>query len=320
MKRLFFFPLLVTLLLGAIQNSASAANNCTFSTSGSTMTLQGDCTTDASIMVPDGMTLNGNGYTLTAVDPSGNHFRGGVVRNGGASANVVNLTVTTLNLSNVCDAGDDRLRGILFDGASGKILDNTIVNLNQGASGCQEGNAIEVRNFGANPNRLQVEISGNTLSNYQKSGIVVNGDADGDIHHNTVGASATQANLAANSVQVGFGAKGNVTNNHVAGNSWCCVDAAATAILLFQAAPGTLVRHNNLMDGNADVGIYIEADGVSVDNNRVFESGPDGYYDVGLGDYGTGNAVTNNKVRGYSTSYEGVSSGNNKSIPSPHDQ
>jgi len=60
------------------------------------------------------------------------------------------------------------------------------------------------------------------------------------------------------------------------------------------------VRHNNIMDGNADVGIYVEADGVLVDNNRVFESGPDGYDDIGIGDYGTpgSNTVTNNKARG----------------------
>lgn len=39
-----------------------------------------------------------------------------------------------------------RLRGILFDGAAGSITHNTVTNINQGASGCQEGNGIEVRN------------------------------------------------------------------------------------------------------------------------------------------------------------------------------
>jgi len=301
---------------------AAAANNCTFVTAGSTMTLQGDCTATTSIFVPDGMTLDGNGYTVTAVDPAGDHFRSGVIKNGGATASVVNTTITTLDLADVCDAGDDRLRGILFNGASGLIQGNFITNLNQGASGCQEGNAIEVRNFGSSPTTVTVEIAHNTVSNYQKTGIVTNGDVVGSIHHNRVGASATQAYLAANSVQVGFGARAEVVNNQIAGNSWCCADAAATAVLLYQAAPGTSVRHNNIMDGNADVGIYVFADGVLIDNNRVFESGPDGFYDVGIGDYGTpdSNTVTNNKVRGYTTAYDGVTAGKNKAIPSPHDQ
>jgi hypothetical protein len=112
---------LTVLGLMLFASTASAANNCVFTISGTTITLQGDCTTDATIPVPDGATLDGNGYSITAVDPPGGHFLGAVVRNAGLSANVINLTVTTLNLSNVCDAGDDRLRGIMFDGASGRI-------------------------------------------------------------------------------------------------------------------------------------------------------------------------------------------------------
>jgi hypothetical protein len=139
------------------------------------------------------------------------------------------------------------------------------------------------------------------------------------ISHNKLGGSATQANLAANGIQLGFGAGGRVEFNQVAGNSWCCADASATAILLFDTASGVLVRTNNLMEGNADVGIYIGGNGAIVDNNRVFEEGVDGFYDVGVGDYGIGNTVTNNKVRGYTQPYDNVSVGKNKVIPSPRD-
>jgi hypothetical protein len=313
----------VLILLGfgmfGLSGAAEAANTCAFATVGTTMTLLGDCSTDATLSVPDGFTLDGNGFTITAVDPPGGHFVGAVIRNAGPTAHVVDLTVTTLNLANVCDGGDDRLRGIMFQGASGSIRGNTVVNLNQGASGCQEGNAIEVRNFGDLAGTATVEITGNAVSSFQKTGILTNGDVDAAIHHNTVNGSATQANLAANGIQVGFGAKASVMHNSVAGNSWAGPDAAATAILLYQFAAGTAVRQNNLMDGNADVGIYIAGDGALVDNNRVFESGPDGFYDIGIGDYGIGNAVTNNKVRGYGLAYDGVTTGNNKAIPSPHD-
>lgn len=299
-------------------NRAEAANNCSFAVSGSIMTLNGDCTTDASIVVPNGVTLDGNGFTLTAVDPAGGHFTGAVIRNGGAIASVINLMVTGQNLVNACDAGNARLRGIMFDGASGVISGNVVVNINQGASGCQEGNAIEVRSCDG-AGMVNVEVAHNTVSSWQKTGIVINCNALAWVHHNTVNASATQANLAANSIQIGFGASATVEHNQVAGNSWTTnADWASSAILLYQAAPGTLVRQNNFMDGNADVGIWIESSGVTVDNNRVFESGADGAFDIGIGNWGMSNSVTNNKVRGYAIPVDGDSV-KTKAIPSPHE-
>jgi len=64
-----------------------------FTTKGSTLTLQSDCTTDASIIVPQGMKMDLGGHIITAVDPSSDHFRGGVVQNGGSQASVTNGTI-----------------------------------------------------------------------------------------------------------------------------------------------------------------------------------------------------------------------------------
>lgn len=155
--------------------TAAAADNCSFVVSGTTMMLQGDCTADSGIGVPNGFTLNGNNLVLTLVDPPGGHFKGAGVFDLGPVANVINLTITTSNLMNVCDGGVDRLRGILFEGASGRISNNNVLNINQGASGCQESNAIEVRNApfdGTHPNTQTVEITMNTITGYQKTGIV----------------------------------------------------------------------------------------------------------------------------------------------------
>ena len=120
-----------------------------------------------------------------------------------ASASVVSLEITVLNLAHVCDACTGRLRGILFDGASGSISHSSVSGLNQGASGCQAGNA------------------------------------NCDIHHDAVGASATQANLAANSVQSAFGATRVVSTNKSGGNSWCAASTVATAVLLFKKPHGS---------------------------------------------------------------------------------
>ena len=299
---------------------------CSFTTNGNVMKLNANCITDQTINIPDGFTLDGANYTITAVDPTGNHFKGAVVKNEGASASVTKLTIKTSSLSNVCDGGNDRLRGIMFEGASGTIINNKILDINQGASGCQEGNAIEVRNApfdGTHPATKSVEISLNDVSNYQKTGIVANGDVLVNIHNNKIGSSATQANLAANGVQLGFGALGKVTNNQIGGNSWCCVDAAATAILLYESGNNVEVSQN-IISGNADVGIYALLNNALIENNKVFEEGTDGAYDIGVGDYdqytstpADNNVVKNNKVNGYTTAYEEVSGGKNKVIPGP---
>ena len=297
---------------------------------GTTAKLKLDCTTTTTILIPNGVTLNGNGFTITALDPIGGHFLGAVVKNGGTTAHVTKLTVDAANLSNVCDAGDDRLRGILFDGASGKITNNKVVHINQGPSGCPEGNAIEVRNF-TEPSTMTVTISGNHVYAWQKTGIVVNGDVDALVSTNVIGASTTQANLAANGIQIGFGANGEVSANLIEGNTWLgwspASDFAATGILLYQAGTLTKVTSNtiNLIAGNADAGIYVESDDVTVSSNRVYDFGPDvagvnpemdtGIYNLGNLNGGIDNVFNKNKVRCYQDAYNNVTGASNTILP-----
>lgn len=306
--------------------SAQAVTDCMFTEDSLNMTktLDGDCTTDSTILVPDGYLLDGNGYTITGYDPDGGgHFVGAVVMNGGAVAHIKNLGVTVLDLANVCDGGADRLRGIMFEGAGGTITHNDVFGINQGPSGCQEGNAIEVRNApfdDTHPDTKIVEIAYNSIENYQKTGIVANGDVDVSIHHNVVGESATQENLAANSVQLGFGATGSVMHNHIDGNQWKGTsDYAASAVLVY-LANNVNVSKNNIR-GNSDIGVYFYGNDGTCDNNRIFDAGDDDInsgYDIGLGNWGTNNVVTNNKVRGFESPYDNVVDGHNKVIPGPN--
>lgn len=310
------------LLLLVLVPGVSAATTCTFTTVDSTILLDDDCTTDATILVPEGVTLDGRGHTITAVDPAGDHFRGAVVQNDGAMAYVTNLGVTASGLANVCDAGADRLRGIMFEGASGNITHTEVTGINQGPSGCQEGNAIEVRNEpfdGTHLGTVTVEVAHNVVDAYQKTGIVANGDVNVSIHHNQVGASATQANLAANGIQLGFGANGVVQHNNGDGNQWLGPSNYAATALLVYAADAADVSQNNVR-GNSDVGLYVLADDGTYDNNRIFDDGLDGPHgDYGVFNDGVDNDFTNNKVRGFDTPYYGVTGGNNKTIPGgPH--
>jgi hypothetical protein len=311
MKTRLIFSLLVLIFVAATAN----AQVCSFTTAGKTMTLNNDCVTTASIQVPDGFTLNGAGHTITAKDPAGGHFLGGVVTNAGASASVINLRITTDNLVDVCDAGGDRLRGILFDGASGKISNNTVSYINQGASGCQEGNAIEVRNFTANTPTSVVTIDSNRVSFYQKTGIVANGNVDAKITDNTVIGGGPVNYIARNGIQVGFGATGQVKGNYVSGNSYTGADVSGGILVVGGPAYGGdfcvgVQVMNNTLEGN-DVGVYVsqyEADfsapaiatNIKVVNNVI--SNPtvsNGYvYQAGVSDVGNNDKIITNRISG----------------------
>ena len=207
---------------------AESDRKCSFSTRDTIMELRADCTTDATILIPDGFTLDGAGHTMTAVDPHHGHFLGAVVANAGTHANVRNLRITVSKLANVCDinnetAGTDfRLRGIQFKGASGEITHNTVTEINQGAeSSCREGAGIEVRNEpidGSHLNTQTVEVSDNVVMNYQMVGIVAVGDVSVKIHHNIVSASAAKANVPVSGIQLSYHAMGEISGNVVTGN------------------------------------------------------------------------------------------------------
>jgi predicted extracellular nuclease len=214
------------------------ASGCLFTVSGTTMTLVADCTTDETIDVPDDWTLDGAGHTITAVDPDGGHYVGAVVRaTGGTTTTVRDLGVTASGLADVCDAGADRLWGILFEGAGGSIVDNTVNGVNQGASGCQEGVGIEARNApftSAGPD-VAVAISGNEVTDYQKGGIVANGSVVATIEGNSVTGSGPISYIAQNGIQVAFGGSAAVRSNVIAANFYTPKDNVACGVLMFDA-------------------------------------------------------------------------------------
>ena len=226
---------------------------CQFADSGTTRTLLGDCSTDQTIEVPNGWTLDGDGHAISAFDFEGDHFRGAVVGNAGAVAHVTDITVTTYELADVCDEGVDRLRGIILDGAAGSVTDSHAIEINQGASGCQEGNAIEARNapFAAGGVDVAVTISGNEVTDYQKTGILVNGSVNATIRGNVVAGAGPVDYIAQNGIQVGFGGTGLIRGNTVSGNSYTGPDVACG--LLFFEADGVKQQANTLFANERDV-------------------------------------------------------------------
>ena len=311
MKKLLPLVLLVLIPL-------TAHADCSFTFSGDRMLLDEDCTTETSIVVPDGMTLDCEYNSITAVNPAGDNFRGAVIKNGGTVAHVTQCVVKTLNVTG-CLGGGDRLRGIMLEDASGSVTDNFVQDINRGPSGCQEGNGIEIRSApfdGTHPAAKNVSVLNNHVSAWQKTGIVANGDLNVTIRDNTVTPSANQAYLAVNGVQLGFGASGSIENNNIGGNSWWREDSASTAVLLYAAGPAT-VRNNIMNGGNADIAFYILSNDVSVENNKAFESGPDGYYDYGFYYEGSNIKSKSNKAKGFDVSFYPEKGTKDKTLPQP---
>jgi parallel beta-helix repeat protein len=201
-------------------------------------------------------------------------------------------------------------------------------NINQGSSGCQEGNAIEVRNApfdGTHPNTKNVTIEDNEASNYQKTGILANGDVSVKIEENKVTGLGPVNFIAQNGIQLGFGAKGSVQENIISGNVYTPQTTASAGILLFDPSNGISVKENVV--GASDVGIWvIGASSAVIRSNKVTSSTSDGIAlddqsgapvntntvdknnlsnnGVGIGLYGagvTGNSVANNTAKNNGT-------------------
>ena len=89
----------------------------------------------------DGYTLDGKGFTITAVDgPTGSAFIGAVVQNDGTAMNVKNLKIEG-GVPNNCVA---TFNGVAFINAGGSIKNVTLNNIGQ-TTGCQSGRAISPR-------------------------------------------------------------------------------------------------------------------------------------------------------------------------------
>lgn len=288
--------LVVVILYSARVQTAAAATNCSFETRGSTWLLKADCQTDQTLRIPDGFTLDGRGRSITALDPAGGHFVGAIVRNAGLTAHVRNLTLDTRALSNVCDPdtpSDDRLRGILFETASGSIIGNRVRNIRQGESGCQEGFGIEARNppyDGSSTAATQVFIASNRVEAYQKVGILVSGAVEARIYLNVVVGLGAVDFIAQNGIQLGFGARGQLKLNRISQNLYLREETQAAGILLVEAGEGVEVSLNHV--DACDTGIALsQSSDVLVSANRISDSAR-----YGMVVFGDANALLSNRI------------------------
>ncbi len=268
----------------------------------------------------------------------------------GLTAAMVNPSTT---VTGPIDAGGCDI-GIFFDGGKGSINQAEIYNavrFGVVVDGDNNNVAVDIRNssihnIGDNPfsgNQYGVAIyyrayflagsasgtiSGNQISDYQKGGIVANGQGTSVIiTDNTVTGQGPVDYIAQNGIQVGYGATASVMQNTVSGNSYTGTSTVSGGIIVVGGAGygncpdgypclltvGTRIVGNTVI--NNDIGIWLtniidaagdpptSATNVKAVNNVISSDGLHndygGFgYQAGVADQGNNDKIINNSISG----------------------
>ncbi|HXY18333.1 MAG TPA: hypothetical protein VEH48_02860 [Candidatus Nitrosopolaris sp.] len=161
--------------------------------------------------------------------------------------------------------------GVFVDGISGnlsvKVTNSHVYNVGNHTSGVYSPNGvqtgIDIYYYGLNTSgKVSADINHDLVDNYQKGGIVINGqNAKGKVDKNTVNGAGPVDYIAQNGIQIGFGATGEITSNKVTGNAYTGTNFASSGgILLFGGLGDPLVTNVKVKDNklvNNDVGIFM---------------------------------------------------------------
>ena len=224
---------------------------------------------------------------ITATDPVGASFHGGIVTNapGATSMHVNNVVIQavgfafhgTQNCESAPNSGVQLVQvGLLFEDAGGTATDVTVRDITQ-HSGCQTGNGIRAN--ARSGTARTVTLTHVTVTGFQKNGVT----GSGQVTLNVGGASTIgppdqhpPGLIGTNSVQYGTGgAGGTFTGNTVIGSGFGGSGSASVAILVFSAANLT-IDNNTITGAGTDIGISVtSSNNVTISNNAVGRTAPD---------------------------------------------
>lgn len=159
-----------------------------------------------------------------------------------------------------CDSLEYGVR--VAGGGSALIADNHITHIRDTPfSGCQNGVGVLVgRNFENTTGSATVVH--NLIDDYQKGGVVVDGDVAGPasqagVAYNEIDGIGPTAVIAQNGIQVSRGAIADVHHNVVTGNVYSPATTTGEGILLYQESSSQTTVHHNDVYGNSDgIGLY----------------------------------------------------------------
>jgi hypothetical protein len=151
--------------------------------------------------------------------------------------------------------------GVFVDGGKGDVSvdvsDSSIHNIGDVPfDGAQHGNAIYYYGYNTT-GTVSGTVSGNTVYQYQKGGIITNGgNASTVVTDNTVTGLGPVSFIAQNGVQFGVGATGSASGNQISANDYTgcsnqdaaktgCIPYVSTGLLLYGVDPSQVSRSNN---------------------------------------------------------------------------
>ena len=259
-----------------------------------TFTLIADCGEVTSpLTVPDGYTVEGGGHVITATDPVGVSFNGGVVTNaqgpGAHLMHVNNVIIQAVGFAfHGCafpPGGPGVQVGLFFDDADGTATDVIVRNITQ-HSGCQTGNGIRA-NARAGIART-VTLTHVTVTGFQKNGVTGSGQMTLNVGGNsTIGPPDALPGLnSTNGVQYGDGgAGGTFTGNTVIGaGAGTPPDGTNSTGILLSSAANVTIANNTITGAGTDIGIAVSnSTNVTISNNAVGRTAPDSPDPTGSG-------------------------------------
>ena len=268
------------LLMSTAASAAGPLGSCAATQAGTTITLQADCVTTAQIDVANGVTVDGNGFSITAIDPVAGNFSGAVLRSAPGTAttpatmSVKNLTITGSFAAN----NPASLSGLYYDLAGGSITNVSISGITVD-SGSQAGRAVEVRN-GGSTTAPTLSIDGLRVRNYNKSGVIIQGKTNYTATNMDIGPATTRDGnqsvtlAAANSFTVFGGPRGTITNSKIAGNRWAPDDgnpglpnATIAGGILVIDSPSLTITGVTVTGVDSDNALYVSNDDTSTPSN-----------------------------------------------------
>jgi nitrous oxidase accessory protein NosD len=191
-----------------------------------------------------------------------------------------------------------RLVGILYQNASGSVVDNSIrdMQLEEPFTNCQSGTAIEIQSDASG--HSEVDIHDNAVDGYQMNAITGNGP------HTYVGIDENEimtqrpkeVMISRNGIQIGFGARGVIENNTIARDltpgatpQGCAPNGVG--ILVFDSDEVFVVTNSIESMG---VGILVQGNRTRISGNNF--SACSAHHAIAV--FGDGNEVSSNELPG----------------------
>jgi uncharacterized repeat protein (TIGR01451 family) len=269
---------------------AIVIGTCTFNVAGTTLTLTADCTTTATIQVPDGDTLDGAGHTIFAHDPAGGLFSGAVVGNAGPEMSLKDLTIDgefgPPPAHGHCPENPP-LWGVSYANAGGSMTNLRIVGMTRhGTCGIGFGIRIAAEDSAGHQ---AITITGCSVSDFQRGGLLAAGNATVDVSHSTFGPPDLKVpnpgGIAQNTVQYGsvapFSGTGGVfSDNKVIATAFGSSHSLSAGMLIWDAANLTITK-NTFSGAGTDIGVSVHVSrGIKIEDNHISRTAtPHGFGD-----------------------------------------